>query len=52
MGRGDVLVIGEDATQRADWARYLDAIGQAVTNGADVGQAANIPVRWALGVDQ
>ncbi len=38
MGRGDVLIIVHDAPQRLDWPRYLDAIGQAITNGAEVRQ--------------
>lgn len=38
LGRGDTIVIVNGASVRPDWARYLDAIGQAVTNGADVRQ--------------
>lgn len=40
MGLGDVIVIRPDATQRRDWPRYQDAIGQAVARGAEVHRAA------------
>lgn len=33
---GDIIFIREGAQQRADWARYLDAISAAVASGADV----------------
>ncbi|MFM9797401.1 hypothetical protein, partial [Streptomyces turgidiscabies] len=49
MGQGDALVLGEEATQRKDWGRYLDALGRAITNGAEVYQLANVPARWVLG---
>lgn len=52
MGQGQAVLIGEDATERPDWARYLDAIGSAITNGAEVHQAANMPVRYVLGASQ
>lgn len=35
MGPGDSLLIFPDANQRADWSRYADAIGGAVSRGAD-----------------
>lgn len=38
LGRGDVVLIVNGATARPDWGRYVDAVGQAVTNGADVRQ--------------
>ncbi|MFF8473861.1 hypothetical protein [Streptomyces sp. NPDC015414] len=52
MGRGDVLALSDDATQRKDWGRYVDGIGQAITNGAEVTQAANWPQRYVPGIDQ
>lgn len=41
MGAGDTLWIGPDATQRKDWARYVDAIGVAITRGAEVRRERN-----------
>jgi len=38
MGLGDVIVVCPNATQRKDWGRYQDAIGQAVARGAEVRQ--------------
>lgn len=38
LGRGDALVISVDATQRKDWPRYQEALGQAVARGAEVHQ--------------
>lgn len=35
LGAGDALVIRPDATERKDFGRYQDAIGQAVGRGAD-----------------
>lgn len=35
MGAGDTLFIVPGADRRADWSRYADAIGGAVTRGAD-----------------
>jgi hypothetical protein len=52
LGQGDVVILDEDATERPDWGRYLEAMNQAITNGAEVCQAANWPVRWATGVTQ
>ncbi|MCX4572309.1 hypothetical protein OHB41_03730 [Streptomyces sp. NBC_01571] len=40
MGSGDTLVILPSATQRRDWGRYQDAIGQAVARGAEVHRTA------------
>lgn len=40
MGLGDVIVVEPGATDRKDWARYQDAIGGAVSRGAEVRQAA------------
>ncbi|MFD3573827.1 hypothetical protein [Streptomyces sp. NPDC058644] len=36
MGLGDVIVVRAGATERKDWARYMDAIGQAVARGTEV----------------
>lgn len=33
---GDTVFLREGASQRSDWARYLDAIAAAVARGADV----------------
>ena len=38
QGRGDVIVVGADATSRPDWGRYENAIGAAVTRGAEIRQ--------------
>ncbi|WP_330478660.1 hypothetical protein OG301_26645 [Streptomyces platensis] len=40
MGLGDVIVIQPGAAQRKDWSRYQDAIGGAVSRGAEVHQTA------------
>ncbi|MFM9773422.1 hypothetical protein ACKI1Z_26685 [Streptomyces galilaeus] len=52
LGSGDAVVLAPDAVQRKDWPRYQDAIGTAVTRGAEVHQTANTPVRWVMGADQ
>lgn len=36
MGAGDTLWLISSAKARKDWPRYTDAIGAAVTRGADV----------------
>jgi hypothetical protein len=40
MGLGDVIVVQPGATERKDWGRYLDAIGGAVTRGAEIHRTA------------
>lgn len=35
MGEGDTLWLFPGAEKRKDWARYTDAIGGAVSRGAD-----------------
>lgn len=52
MGQGDALIIGANATQRPDWPRYLEAMGPAITNGAEVLQAVNVPLRYVMGAGQ
>lgn len=39
MGYGDTIHILPGATLRPDWPRYTDAIGIAVTRGAEVRQS-------------
>ncbi len=36
LGVGDLIVLRAGVTGRADWSRYQDAIGSAVTRGAEV----------------
>lgn len=36
MAAGDVIWVNADAHKRKDWARYADAISNAVTRGAAV----------------
>lgn len=38
LGVGNVIVIGAGATSRPDWGRYENAIGAAVTRGAEIRQ--------------
>lgn len=35
MGEGDTLWLFQGAEKRKDWSRYTDAIGGAVSRGAD-----------------
>ncbi|MEU5361116.1 hypothetical protein ACFY9R_26525 [Streptomyces albidoflavus] len=41
MGLGDIIVVQPGATDRRDWPRYQDAIGQAVARGAEVQRQTN-----------
>ncbi|MFD8595407.1 hypothetical protein ACFV1L_10435 [Kitasatospora sp. NPDC059646] len=36
LGERDMVVIAPGATERADWGRFLEAIGVAITRGANV----------------
>lgn len=36
LGPGDEIVVAPGAETRKDWPRYVDAIGVAITRGADV----------------
>lgn len=36
LGADDTVILSSDARQRSDWSRYLDAIAQAVSRGAEV----------------
>jgi len=36
LGPGDIAWLYAGVEQRADWSRYLDALANAVTRGADV----------------
>lgn len=38
MAAGDRIILRPDAPSRADWPRYVDAIGVAITRGAEVRQ--------------
>jgi hypothetical protein len=42
LGAGDVIWLHRNVEARKDWARYADAIGVAVTRGAEVRR------RWGL----
>ncbi|WP_282203922.1 hypothetical protein [Kitasatospora fiedleri] len=36
LGRNDMIVVAPGAPERADWGRFLEAIGVAITRGASV----------------
>jgi len=42
MGEGDVIWLHANVETRKDWSRYVDAIGAAISRGAEVRR------RWGL----
>lgn len=48
MGSGDTIVVDLDAVDRKDWARYQDAIRQAMARGADVRWPLRTPTEVSL----
>jgi len=41
LGVGDRILLNLGVEKRKDWPRYVDAIGVAITRGADVGWVRN-----------